>query len=317
MTNENIKLEELEELRETFQMMDEKLDSQEIVTPEQIRTATMEKVGLLETELKSMLIWGFVTGCPLLTLFFQFTGGLSKAAWWTAGIFCFISIAISLFLLRKVSRKDIVDLDLATLMTREKRYRRTYLILVAMTLVFWTVFAYAFLSLTVGITYTVFFGLIFIPKYYQSFIRAYREGLQGKVDEKPTLLRRIGQVAGFVMISICVLVLFAFFVLNVIAFFKLNTDLSFKSIDWLNVITPIAILSAVIGFIPLIINMVRKTKTQGLPTVSIVGLSIFTVLFIGIFIYKYFAEGDKGIFPSLIMLILPIWIIYNSYKNKQ
>ena len=317
MTNENIKLEELEELRETFQMMDEKLDSQEIVTPEQIRTATMEKVGLLETELKSMLIWGFVTGCPLLTLFFQFTGGLSKAAWWTAGIFCFISIAISLFLLRKVSRKDIVDLDLATLMTREKRYRRTYLILVAMTLVFWTVFAYAFLSLTVGITYTVFFGLIFIPKYYQSFIRAYREGLQGKIDEKPTLLRRIGQVAGFVMISICVLVLFAFFVLNVIAFFKLNTDLSFKSIDWLNVITPIAILSAVIGFIPLIINMVRKTKTQGLPTVSIVGLSIFTVLFIGIFIYKYFAEGDKGIFPSLIMLILPIWIIYNSYKNKQ
>jgi len=317
MTNENIKLEELEELRETFQMMDEKLDSQEIVTPEQIRTATMEKVGLLETELKSMLIWGFVTGCPLLTLFFQFTGGLSKAAWWTAGIFCFISIAISLFLLRKVSRKDIVDLDLATLMTREKRYRRTYLILVAMTLVFWTVFAYAFLSLTVGITYTVFFGLIFIPKYYQSFIRAYREGLQGKVDEKPTLLRRIGQVAGFVMISICVLVLFAFFVLNVIAFFKLNTDLSFKSIDWLNLITPIAILSAVIGFIPLIINMVRKTKTQGLPTVSIVGLSIFTVLFIGIFIYKYFAEGDKGIFPSLIMLILPIWIIYNSYKNKQ
>ena len=40
MTNENIKLEELEELRETFQLMDEKLDSQEIVTPEQIREAT-------------------------------------------------------------------------------------------------------------------------------------------------------------------------------------------------------------------------------------------------------------------------------------
>lgn len=317
MCNEKINFDELDEFRETFQLMDEKLDSQEIVTPEQIRTATMDKVGLLETEVKSMLIWGFVIGCPLLTLFFHLTGGLSNAALWTAGIFCLLSIAISLFLLRKVSRKDFVELDLATLMTREKRYRRTYLILVAVTLLFWTVFAYAFLGLTVGITYTVFFGLFFIPKYYQSYIRAYKEGLQGKIDEKDTLLRRISHVAGFVMISICVLVLLAFFVLNVIAFFKLNTDLSFKSIDWLNVITPLAILCAVIGFIPLIVNMVRKNKVQGMPTVSIVGLLIFTVLFLGICIYRYFTEGDKEFLPSLIMLILPVYILYNILKRRR
>ena len=44
MTSENIKIDELEEFKDTIRLMDEKLDSQEIVTPDQIRAATMEKV---------------------------------------------------------------------------------------------------------------------------------------------------------------------------------------------------------------------------------------------------------------------------------
>ena len=66
MTSENIKIDELEEFKDTLRLVDEKLDSQEIVTPDQIRAATMEKVGLLETELKQLMILGCVVGFPLL-----------------------------------------------------------------------------------------------------------------------------------------------------------------------------------------------------------------------------------------------------------
>ncbi len=314
MTSENIKIDELEEFKDTIRLMDEKLDTQEIVTPDQIRAATMEKVGLLETELKQMLIIGCVVGFPILTLFFHFNGGLSIPALWTAGISGFVFLIISLFLLRKVSRKSIVELDLNTLLTKERKYRRTYLIIMAVIMLYWTIYAYVFVSLTLGIIYTIMDALLFVPQYYQSFVRAYREGLRGKIDNKPTLYWRIGEIARLSMFALCILALTAFFVLNVIAFFKLNTDLNFKSIDWMTVLSPVMILCGLIGLVPVFIDQLRF-KTHKLRTISIVGFAISIVLFAGRFIYNYIKEGDTTIFTSLFPLLIAVWILYRAVKK--
>lgn len=314
MTSENIKIDELEEFKDTIRLMDEKLDTQEIVTPDQIRAATMEKVGLLETELKQMLIIGCVVGFPILTLFFHFNGGLSIPALWTAGISGLVFLIISLFLLRKVSRKSIVELDLNTLLTKERKYRRTYLIMMAVMMLFWTVYAYVFISLSLGIIYTVMDALLFIPQYYQSYVRAYREGLQGKIDNKPTLYWRIGEIARLCMFALCILVLTAFFVLNVIAFFKLNTDLNFKSIDLWTVLSPVMILCGLIGLVPLFIDQLRF-KTHKIRTISIVCFAISIVLFAGRFIYDYIKEGDTTNFTSMFLVIIAVLIIYRVAKK--
>ncbi len=314
MTSENIKIDELEEFKNTIRLMDEKLDTQEIVTPDQIRAATMEKVGLLETELKQLMILGCVVGFPLLTLFFHFNGGLSVPALWTAGISGFVFLIISLFLLRKVSRKSIVELDLNTLLTKERKYRRTYLIIMAVIMLYWTIYAYVFVSLTLGIIYTIMDALLFVPQYYQSFVRAYREGLQGKIDNKPTLYWRIGEIARLSMFALCILALTAFFVLNVIAFFKLNTDLNFKSIDWWTVLSPLMILGGIIGLVPLFIDQLRR-KTHKIRPVSIVCFAISTVLFAGRFIFNYIKEGDTTIFTSLFPLLIAVWILYRAVKK--
>jgi hypothetical protein len=313
MFNENIKLEELEELRETFQLMDEKLDSQEIVTPEQIRTATMEKVDLLETEVKTTLIWGYVIGFPLLTLFFHFTGGLSNAALWTAGIFGFISILINAFILRKVSRKDFLELDLNTLMTKERRYRRTFLIIAASTFIFWVAFGYIFISLTCGILYTLMLVAMDIPRFYNTFVRAYKEGLQGRLDEKETLMSRVAKVIRIVLLSICTLALAAAFVLYVIAIFKTYQDEGFS---WWLIFAPIALLSAVISFIPLIINLIKNNIGQRMPTISVVGFTIAIAIFAGYFLVKFISGEDKNVVTALIPLLIAIWILYNNYKKK-
>ena len=314
MTSENIKIDELEEFKDTIRLMDEKLDTQEIVTPDQIRAATMEKVGLLETELKQMLIIGCVVGFPILTLFFHFNGGLSIPALWTAGISGLVFLIISLFLLRKVSRKSIVELDLNTLLTKERKYRRTYLIMMAVMMLFWTVYAYVFISLSLGIIYTVMDALLFIPQYYQSYVRAYREGLQGKIDNKPTLYWRIGEIARLCMFALCILVLTAFFVLNVIAFFKLNTDLNFKSIDLWTVLSPVMILCGLIGLVPLFIDQLRF-KTHKIRTFSIVCFAISILLFAGRFIYDYIKEGDTTNFTSMFLVIIAVLIIYRVAKK--
>ena len=314
MTNENIKLEELEELRDTFQLMDEKLDSQEIVTPEQIRAATMEKVDMLETGVKTTLIWGYLIGFPLLTLFFHLSRGLSNAALWTAGIFGFISMVINAFILRKVTRKDFVQLDLNTLMTRERRYRRTFLISAVSTFIFWVVYGYVFISVACGIIYTLMLVAMDIPRFYHSFVRAYKEGMKGTLEERDTLLGRIGKVVRIVLFSICTLALLAGCVLCVIGAFKTYPDDGF---NWRFVVIPVALLSAVIAFIPLIINIAKNNILRVIPTVSLVSFSIAVAIFVGVFVAHFISGEDKNIFPTLIMLIMAIWILYKNYKSRH
>ena len=157
-------------------------------------------------------------------------------------------------------------------------------------------------------------ALLFIPQYYQSYVRAYREGLQGKIDNKPTLYWRIGEIARLCMFALCILALTAFFVLNVIAFFKLNTDLNFKSIDWWTVLSPLMILGGIIVFVPLFIDQLRH-KTHKIRPISIVGFAISIVLFAGRFIYNYIKEGDITIFTILFPLLIAVWILYRAVKK--
>ena len=145
-------------------------------------------------------------------------------------------------------------------------------------------------------------------------MRAYRNGLQGKIDNKPTLYWRIGNIARLGMFALCILALTAFFVLNVIAFFKLNTDLNFKSIDWWTVLSPLMILGGIIVFVPLFIDQLRH-KTHKIRPISIVGFAISIVLFAGRFIYNYIKEGDITIFTILFPLLIAVWILYRAVKK--
>jgi hypothetical protein len=220
MNEDNMNLNELEELRESYHLMDEKLDGQEIVTPEQIRVVIEKKVTLLKSGLMHFLIWIYVIGFPLITVVIHFTSGLSNLALWIVGIYTLVGIGINVFLLCKVSRKDFVELDLSTLMHREKRYRRIYLSLLVITYVFWLVFAFVFVSITYGIILIVFLLLLDIPRFYQKLVQSFKTGLQEKYETTPTLLGRIGKIVLIAVIILCLVILVAILTLYIIAFFK-------------------------------------------------------------------------------------------------
>lgn len=220
MNEDNMNLNELEELRESYHLMDEKLDGQEIVTPEQIRVVIEKKVTLLKSGLMHFFIWIYVIGFPLITVVIHFTSGLSNLALWIVGIYTLVGIGINVFLLCKVSRKDFVELDMNTLMHKEKRFRRTYLSLLVITCVFWIVFAFAFVSITYGIILIVFLLLLDIPRFYQKLVQSFKTGLQEKYETTPTLLGRIGKIVLIAVIILCLVILVAILTLYIIAFFK-------------------------------------------------------------------------------------------------
>ena len=57
---------ELEELKVAYNLMDERLDGQEIVSDEQLREAMYRKFADIRQNLKEGLVWGTVVFVPIL-----------------------------------------------------------------------------------------------------------------------------------------------------------------------------------------------------------------------------------------------------------
>lgn len=311
-----INLSELEELKESYQIMNEKLESQEIITPDQIRAATEQKVEYLETELKTILIWGFIIAFPLLILFFHITRGLSTCALITSGTYCLVNAAVSAFILRKVRRKDLVKLDLNTLMARERKYRKTFLIMLLLSEVFWVAFAFIFMTNSMGIILLVILVLMTIPRYYHSFVKAYKEGLQGKIEEQPSLLGRIGKIVGFTVLGIMILALVAFSVLYIIAFFKTYPEIGFKDFAWVKYLYGLPAIGLTVSLITMIFETTGKNKGHKPSTFTTVVFSASILIYIAIYILEYFRTGvfDKS---CVFMVVVSIMLISNFLKRKE
>ena len=60
MTDNTFNLDELNELKQTYQLIDEKLDGKEIVTAEQIRTVTLKNIGFFKRVFKREFSWTYL-----------------------------------------------------------------------------------------------------------------------------------------------------------------------------------------------------------------------------------------------------------------
>ena len=311
MKEEKINLSELEELKESYQIMNEKLESQEIITPDQIRAATEQKVEYLETELKTILIWGFIVAFPLLILFFHISYGLSTCALIISGAYCLVNAVVSAFMLRRIRRKDMAALDLSTLMTRERRYRKTFLIMLVLSEVFWVAFSFIFMTNSLGIILLVILILMTVPRYYHSFVKAYKDGLQGKIEEQPSLLGRIGKIVGFTVLGIMILALGAFAVLYIISFFKIG----FENIEWTNYLNLFVALGFTISLIKLVFETTGKNKGHKPSIFTIVLFSLTILLFFTSNIINY----SKGVFDKdiIFMMAVSVMLIISFIRMRK
>ncbi len=123
--NENIfELHELDELKAAYNLMDERLDGQEIVSDEQLREAMMRKFSDIRKNLKEGIIWGNLLFVPAMAWWAWAYGRLSLVGIIILGVYWIASLIFRFVILRRTKKEDYGSYDLRTLVEKESNYSR-------------------------------------------------------------------------------------------------------------------------------------------------------------------------------------------------
>ena len=114
-------LHELEELKTTYNLMDERLDGQEIVSNEQIRDAMYRKFTDMRQNIKENLIWGNLIFVPVLAWWAWANGRLTLLGIILLGVYWVASLIFRFVILRRTKKEDYGSYDLKTLVERESK----------------------------------------------------------------------------------------------------------------------------------------------------------------------------------------------------
>ena len=123
--NENIlELHELDELKAAYNLMDERLDGQEIVSDEQLREVMMRKFTDMRQNAKEALIWGNLIFVPALAWWAWAVGRLTLFGIILLSVFWLASLVLKFVILRRTKKSDYGSYDLKTLVEKESRYSK-------------------------------------------------------------------------------------------------------------------------------------------------------------------------------------------------
>lgn len=161
MSENVLELNELEELKATYNLMDERLDGQEIVSDEQLREVMMRKFSDMRQNAKEWLIWMNVVFVPVL-LWDSWTrsrltllGIILLAVYWVA------SLVFKFVILRKTKKEDYGSYDLNALVEKESRYSRNIMWGNIVTLLFFVTYFVQMLWAD-GMRVLLFFGILLL-----------------------------------------------------------------------------------------------------------------------------------------------------------
>ena len=123
--NENIlELHELDELKAAYNLMDERLDGQEIVSDEQLREVMMRKFTDMRQNAKEALIWGNLIFVPAMAWWAWAVGRLTLFGIILLSVFWLASLVLRFVILRRTKKADYGSYDLKTLVEKESRYSK-------------------------------------------------------------------------------------------------------------------------------------------------------------------------------------------------
>ena len=117
-------LHELEELKATYILMDERLDGQEIVSDEQIREAMYRKFADMRKNVKEAIIWGNLIFVPVLAWWAWANSRLTLLGIILLSVYWVASLIFRFVILRRTKKEDYGSYDLKTLVKRESQYSK-------------------------------------------------------------------------------------------------------------------------------------------------------------------------------------------------
>ena len=139
--SENInELFELEELKATYKLMDERLDNQEIVSNEQLRETMVRKFTDMRQNLKEGIIWGNLLFVPVFAWHLWATSRLTLLGMVMLAVYWVASLVFRFVILRRTKKEDYGGYDLKTLVEKEASYAKHVKWGSVVMLIFWVAF---------------------------------------------------------------------------------------------------------------------------------------------------------------------------------
>ena len=139
--SENInELFELEELKATYKLMDERLDNQEIVSNEQLRETMVRKFTDMRQNLKEGIIWGNLLFVPVFAWHLWATSRLTLLGMVMLAVYWVASLVFRFVVLRRTKKEDYGGYDLKTMVEKEASYAKHVKWGSVVMLIFWVAF---------------------------------------------------------------------------------------------------------------------------------------------------------------------------------
>ena len=124
MSENILELHELDELKAAYNLMDERLDGQEIVSDEQMREAMYRKFADIRQNAKEALIWGDLIFVPAMAWWVWTYSRLTLLGMIILGVYWVASLIFRFFILRRTKKEDYGSYDLKTLVEKESGYTK-------------------------------------------------------------------------------------------------------------------------------------------------------------------------------------------------
>lgn len=171
MTQNNNELLELEQLKATYNKIDERLDGQEIVSDEQLRETMFDKLTNMRQTTKEGLIWSNLLIIPLFAWHWYTENDLTMLSSILLAVYWLATLLYKIFFLRKTAKEDFGSYDLKTLTEKESQYNKNTIRGSIAIVVFWAVFTIQWF-LTKGRNGVMFVLAMLLIFFMAAFIRS-------------------------------------------------------------------------------------------------------------------------------------------------
>ena len=142
MTQKNNELLELEELKTAYNLMDKRLDGQEIVSDEQLRKVMERRLTSVRSTVKGYVIGINLIAAPITALWFHFDNRLTTDNIIGLSILWIASLLFGFFFLRKTGRTIYADYDMTTVCAMDAKYQKLLKWYIYATAMYWMIFTF-------------------------------------------------------------------------------------------------------------------------------------------------------------------------------
>lgn len=308
MTDNTFNLDELNELKQAYQLIDEKLDGKEIVTPEQIRTVTLKNISFFKRSFKRDFSWSYLAFLPILFIYLAINHYLTATAIYVSVIYLAIEFTLRILLIRRMNRADLSALDLKTLLEEENRYRKADIGIALFSCIYWTVFNFIYINPTVAILCLVFLFLIFLFKtdFFKKGISLRSLTASAEMSE-PGKFRRIYLWIMSSLLAVIGILLIISYIKNILT----------GQIDIMHMCSTAGLIAICIAMIidGFFLKRIRMGQAETLTKIITV-LSIFAIVITMIPVTKIIIAGTAIEYVDFFPIIMGALLLYTNTLHK-